>query len=184
MQFRVFVKFFIFSALANLLLIGIATLISGYMLECYIQPGSFLTQKIGGRDFLFLKDFYTLFFWYLAPLSILVTRRYKKHLIYFFVVGLLTAVVFQFYLFTTDKTYAPFEPFRALSSPFELLKNPSCIYARSAYSFIFRRRYSEKNSSPSYTNRTKPQAIPSDIKAQHMLGKTFESHLKIKMSNK
>lgn len=106
-------KFLIVAMTTNFILIFMLSILSSLLLEEYIQPGTFLTQKIGGRDFLFLSDFYLKIFWYIAPCCIFIFKDYRKHYIIFIVLGIAITFLFQIYLYLSSKTYDALEIVRA-----------------------------------------------------------------------
>ncbi len=106
-------KFFTVAMITNLILIFIVSIINSLLLEEFIQPGTFITQKIGGRDFMFLSDFYLKVFWYVAPFCIFIFKHYRKHYILFIIVGVVIVFLFQVYLYVTSNTYNALEIVRA-----------------------------------------------------------------------
>lgn len=106
-------KFYFYCIITNIILILVLTILSGLLLEEYIQPGSFLTQKIGGDDFIFLRNFYFLTASFFFPLAITIIKNFKVHILMFFLISVLAIIFYQIYIYLINSHYENHFPLRA-----------------------------------------------------------------------
>lgn len=119
MTFNNNLLFYIMSSITNFGLISLSVIFSGLITEEYIISGIFLTQKIGGADFIFLKKIY-LFLAFLFPYLIYVVKNYKYHGLLIFLISVLLIILRQsFYYFKLPNDY--YFLFRAFKETFVLM---------------------------------------------------------------
>lgn len=140
------ILFYLLSSITNFVLLFIVIVISGLLIEEYIVSGIFLTRKIGGADFLYLRKVY-LFSAFIYPLLIYLVKDYKYHGFLIFFISVLLLIIRQaFYYSTLPNDY--YSIYRSFKETFILIFMAS-ISVHFSQKIIGKKllseRYSERN---------------------------------------